>query len=82
MTLEERVIAAISVAVEKKIPLTAATNLRQEAGIDSFGILMILNSLEDAFGISIDESDFERVAAVSDIVLLLQTKYQVREEAA
>jgi acyl carrier protein len=36
---------------------------------------MVINAIEDDFGIAIEESDFARVNTVGDVVSLLRTKY-------
>jgi acyl carrier protein len=36
---------------------------------------MVINALEDTFGIALDEADFARVNTVGDVVSLLREKY-------
>jgi acyl carrier protein len=38
---------------------------------------MIVNALEDEFGITVEEADIKGLVTVNDIVRLLKTKYAV-----
>jgi acyl carrier protein len=75
MRTEEIIISIIQSNTEEKAGITLASNLRKELLLDSFGTLMVINAIEDAFGISIEQSDFARVNTVGDVVSLLRTKY-------
>lgn len=75
MTLEERVIKAIEDNLEKMAKVTATMDLRNDLGLDSFAMLMIVNALEDEFGISIDERNLNGVNTVVDIVNGLKQHY-------
>ncbi|MBN2440385.1 MAG: hypothetical protein JXJ04_03540 [Spirochaetales bacterium] len=44
-------------------------------GIDSFGYLMIVNALEDEFNIHIDETEFQYLRTVSEIIDELLSRY-------
>lgn len=75
MTLEERVIKTIEDNLEKKAKVTATMDLRNDLGLDSFAMLMVVNALEDEFGISIDERNLNGVNTVVDIVNGLKQHY-------
>lgn len=75
MTLEERVIKTIEENLEKKAKVTATTDLRNDLGLDSFSMLMIVNALEDEFGISIEERNLNGINNVIDIVNGLKQHY-------
>jgi len=78
MTLEEKVISIICSNLEKdekKIKITSNTNLKNDAGIDSFSMIMIINGMEDEFNITINETDYAKLKTVSDIVRNLMEKY-------
>jgi len=77
MALDEQVCAVVSANLEKKIPVGRNTDLRKDVHLDSFGTMMIINGLEDAFSISIDDQDFRAVSSVGDIIEMLRTKYHV-----
>lgn len=50
----------------------ARSDLREEAGIDSFGTLMVVNAIEDTFGVTVADTDIERFRTVKDIVEVLE----------
>lgn len=75
MDLEQKVMDLIKANIEKKYAVTLASDLRVDLEVDSFGTIMIVNAIEDAFGITIDQTDINKLCRVSDIVTLLQTKY-------
>jgi acyl carrier protein len=80
MKLEDKIIAIVGAQITSHETVTLFSNLRQELRLDSFGTLMIINAIEDEFGITVDESDFSQVRTVADIVALLETKYHCLEE--
>jgi acyl carrier protein len=73
--LERKVIEIIQANIEKKPAVALDSDLRHDLGVDSFGTLMIINDLEDTFGIEIKEADIKEAVKVADIVQLLETKY-------
>ncbi len=72
MTLEERVIKIIEENLEKKAEFNANTDLRNELGLDSFAMVMLVNALEDEFGISIEDQHYREIKNVKDIVKSLR----------
>ena len=76
MRIEEKVMSIIQDNTEEKQPVTLASDLRKELRLDSFGTLMVINALEEAFRIEVAEGDFCRVQTVADVVSLLRSKYQ------
>lgn len=75
MELEEQVMDLIRSNIEKKYVITLQSNLRQDLAVDSFGTMMIINAIEDAFNIVVNENDIRTLVTVHDIVALLKTKY-------
>jgi len=75
MKMEEKVISIIQSNTEEKAGITLRSDLRKELRLDSFGTLMVINALEDSFGIALEEADFARVNTVNDVVSLLREKY-------
>ncbi len=75
MKTEDKLISIIKANTEDKAGITLATDLRKELHLDSFGTVMVINGIEDAFGIEVDEADFARVNTVGDVLSLLRTKY-------
>ena len=80
MNLEKQIISIIKDNIEEKYDITADTDLRNELGLDSFDTMMIINAIEDEFDITIDESDFDNIKTVLDIIKLLQGKYIIVTE--
>lgn len=73
MTLEERVIKIISENMEGKANFDANTDLRNDLGLDSFAMVIIVNALEDEFNISIEDQHYKEIKNVKDIVKALET---------
>ncbi len=80
MNLEKQIISIIKDNIEEKYDVTADTDLRNELGLDSFDTMMIINAIEDEFDITIEESDFDNIKTVFDIIQLLLTKYVIVKE--
>jgi acyl carrier protein len=80
MNLEKQIISIIKDNIEEKYDVTANTDLRNELGLDSFDTMMIINAIEDDFDITIEESDFDNIKTVLDIIQLLLTKYVIVTE--
>ena len=75
MKIEDKVISIVRTNIEEKHLILLSTDLRKELRLDSFGTLMLINGLEEGFGIAVEEADFSRINTVADIVSLLQGKY-------
>ena len=75
MNIEDRILSIVRSNTEQQQAVTLASNLRQELRLDSFGMLMIVNALEEAFGITVEDGDFTRVQTMADVVELLRAKY-------
>ena len=78
MKLEDKILDIVRAHAPPAESVTLASDLRTELRLDSFGTLMIINALEDEFGITIEETDFTRVHTVADVVALLESKYHCR----
>ncbi len=75
MNLEEKVLAVVSKNIETKQDLDLSKKLIDDLGVDSLDTLMIINGLEDEFGIAINEEDFKDIKTIGDIVTALRQKY-------
>ena len=67
-TIKEAVITALKENTSWDGEIKMEQTLRDELGIDSFGVLMIINTLEDEFGIEISNEDIEGLGTVADII--------------
>ncbi|MDP2924466.1 MAG: acyl carrier protein [Candidatus Omnitrophota bacterium] len=81
MSLGDRAIKAIEENLEKKAKVTLNTDLRNDLGLDSFGMVIIINALEDEFGITIHEKEFNGINTVVDIVNGLRQHYPELKES-
>ncbi|MBN1699336.1 MAG: acyl carrier protein [Spirochaetales bacterium] len=79
MNIEEKVLDIVNENNEKNVEITIDTDLKEEAGFDSFGYLMILNALEDEYSIHIDETQFKNLRTVSHIAGALRAHYPALE---
>ncbi|MGD8400275.1 MAG: acyl carrier protein [Bacillota bacterium] len=75
MNLEERIFAVVAQNIEKRLAITMESNLIEDLGVDSFSKLMIIAGLEDEFSISIDETEFNDVITVADIVAKMREAF-------
>ena len=75
MKIEDQILPIVRSNTEQKQTVTLASDLRKELRLDSFGTLMIINALEEAFGVTVEDGDFTRVQTVADVVELLRAKY-------
>ncbi len=72
MTLEERVLNVIEENLEEKAEFNVNTDLRDELGLDSFAMVIIVNALEDEFNISIEDQHYREIKNAKDIVNALR----------
>ena len=77
MELKEKVIEVIKENTEWKGVINMKHDLVKDLGIDSFGMLMIVNTLEEDFSIRVEDEDLEGLKIVSDIVRKLEEKLSV-----
>lgn len=68
MTLEEKVIKILQTNGEVKTKITLNSELEEDLGIDSFAMIMIINVLEDEFGISIQTEALTDLKTVDDLI--------------
>jgi acyl carrier protein len=81
VSLEDRVIKTIEENLEKKAKVTLSTNLRNGLGLDSFAMVIIINALEDEFGITIQDKEFNGINTVTDIINGLRQHYPDLKES-
>jgi acyl carrier protein len=77
--LQKKVVSIIKNNVENKTKIRPDTDLRNELNIDSFGMLMIVNAIEDEFNITINEQDFKQVNTAEDIVRELVKSGKIKQ---
>lgn len=78
MNLEERVISIIKENIEKEnnfVPdISLETDIRKDMDIDSLGLILIINGIEDEFSITIKNTEINDINTVADIVKKLKEK--------
>lgn len=72
MDITARVTGIVREHQETPRPFGPRSDLREEAGIDSFGTIMIVNAIEETFDVTVDDTDIERFRTVEDIVEVLE----------
>jgi acyl carrier protein len=77
--MTDKIIAIIRKNIKTEAGILADTDMRKDLDIDSFDGLMIMNELDDEFGVSLDEDDFKQVNTPREIASLLKSKYGVNE---
>lgn len=73
----EKVIEIILANVKYNGEISANSHLQDDLHIGSFDRLMIVNAIEDEFGIHIDELDLVTLETVQDIADKLTSKYNL-----
>lgn len=79
MKLEDKIIGIVIENSEDESEVTLHADLERDLGIDSFGVLMIINAIEGVFNITVDEVEFNNIRTVVDIADVLRTRYGVTQ---
>jgi len=68
--IEEKIIEIVRENIDKskRQNITRDTRLLEDLEIDSFGMLMIINGIEDEFAITVDEKQWAGVKTIGDII--------------
>ncbi len=80
MNLEEKIIHIVRENIEKEIEVKLESKLREELDIDSMGKIILLNAIEDEFNLEIEDTAFQDIKTVLDIVQKLRENYPHIEE--
>lgn len=73
----ERLINLFRVVLEENVDLSAVTlesNLREDLGINSIGLLYMAMAVEEEFGIKFKNEDFASIQTVDDVVKCIESK--------
>jgi acyl carrier protein len=73
--VQEQVIQVINDNIENPgVEVHLDTKLQADLGLDSLAILMVINALEDEFGIELEEDKFMGIETVSQMIdFMLET---------
>ena len=66
--VQETVLSIAAEVLATEEPLNPGMNLRSELDADSLSLIMLFMALEDEFGGTIPEEDFERISTLGDII--------------
>ncbi|MEO6246770.1 MAG: acyl carrier protein [Opitutaceae bacterium] len=84
--IEQKVREILAAKLSKPLEqISPESRLVEDLGADSFGALEVMFEVEETFGLSIADTDVERVGSVKDIVAYVveqQSKPNLPEEAA
>lgn len=72
MKIREKVIEAIRENIQWKGSITDQMDLIRDLGIDSFDMLMIINTLEEEFSLIVEEEHLENLKTVGDVIRRLE----------
>jgi acyl carrier protein len=74
ITLDQVSDVVLAVAPGLDAPIDPAARLGADLGVDSLSIVDIVVKIEQVFGITIDDSEFDRFQSVQDIFHLVQQR--------
>lgn len=77
MKTKEKVFDSIRENIKYKGPITEEMNLIGDLGIDSFDMLMIINTLEEECSIIVEEEHLENLNTVGDVIRRLDSLLSV-----
>lgn len=83
--IDDKIIALITASVPgkfRKTKITAATNLQQELGLDSIGMLALVFRFEESFGIDIAQLGLDiNVAKLKTVADLINVGHEILTKA-
>lgn len=80
----DRVLELILEASDEEMSLDdlkPETSLRDELDLTSMQAITLVMDLEDGFGIEVEDEEIERLETVGDVLALLDSKLEGREQA-
>ncbi len=76
MSFREKIIELVKENLEnKEVSVTGESLLEDDLGFDSFATVMLINSIEDEFGINIDVDSVKDTLSVNDIIKKLSENH-------
>lgn len=73
----DRVVKVFCTVFEDEVDVSALTpdsNLREDAGINSIGMLYMAMALEEEFGVHFTNEDFPQLQTVADVIACIEAK--------
>jgi acyl carrier protein len=78
MKTKEKVIEAIRENIQWKGQIDEGMDLVRDLGVDSFDMLMIINTLEEEFSITVEEEQLENLKTVGDVIRRLERLLSIK----
>lgn len=72
--INQKVLTVIREQGYDDIGVTAESNLRDDLGVDSIGLMAVIIALEDAFEMTIPDEDIDRLITMGDLLTYLEYK--------
>lgn len=76
MNFEEKIIQIVKENIESEADVKISSKLIEELDVDSMGKIILLNAIEDEFNIEIEDTDFQDIKTVLDIIEKLRENYK------
>jgi acyl carrier protein len=73
----DRLVKLFQAVLEENVDisgLTAESNLREDLGINSIGLLYMAMAVEEEFGIKFKNEDFVSISTVADVIACIESK--------
>ena len=77
MNLEQKIIEIVKSNLQEPEEVKLESHLINDLKLGSFDRLMIVNSVEDEFGITIEDKDIDGLKTIKDICDILRSNYRL-----
>lgn len=72
--INQKVLTVIREQGYDDIGVTVESSLRDDLGVDSIGLMVVIIALEDAFEMTIPDEDIDRLITMGDLLTYLEYK--------
>ncbi len=79
MQMIDKITAIIRKNTATDAEIKADTDLRKDLSLDSLDVLMIMNEIEDEYGVTLEPDAYKQIKTPEEIISLLREKYGVNE---
>jgi len=69
---EQKIIEIVEENIEKNCEVSLESHLIDDLGVDSLGIVILMNAFEDEFSIEIPDGAFKEINTVQDILVRIK----------
>ena len=78
MNLEQKIIEIVKGNMQNQKEVSVNSHLVNDLELGSFDRLMIVNSVEDEFAITIEDKDIDSLKTIQDICNILRANYNLK----